>query len=119
VLAAAAYVLYARADTTNVGELSFRNELRIPPLAEPSVPEPGRKVFDLELQEGVSELLPGRQAETWGVNGTYLADAYVLELEVLGELVDPPGPGAVGAVGKPHGAAKVRAPGREIVGLRS
>jgi FtsP/CotA-like multicopper oxidase with cupredoxin domain len=73
VLVAGLYLLYARADTSNVGELSFRNELRIPPLAEPSVSEPGRKVFDLELREGLSELLPGRPAETWGANGTYLA----------------------------------------------
>lgn len=72
-LAAGFYVLYTRADTTNVGELSFRNELRIPPLAEPSVPEPGRKVFDLELREGLRELLPGKQTPTWGANGTYLA----------------------------------------------
>jgi FtsP/CotA-like multicopper oxidase with cupredoxin domain len=67
------YVLYARADTSNVGELSFRNELRIPPLAEPALSELGRKVFDLELQEGRTELLPGKRTETWGANGTYLA----------------------------------------------
>jgi FtsP/CotA-like multicopper oxidase with cupredoxin domain len=67
------YVLYSRADTSNAGELSFRNELRMPPLAEPVSSEPGRTVFDLELQEGRTELLPGKPAETWGANGTYLA----------------------------------------------
>jgi FtsP/CotA-like multicopper oxidase with cupredoxin domain len=72
-LIAGLYVLYVRADTSNVGELSFRNELRIPPLAEPTVSEPDRKVFDLELQQGVTELLPGTPTETWGANGTYLA----------------------------------------------
>jgi FtsP/CotA-like multicopper oxidase with cupredoxin domain len=73
IVAAGLYLLYVRADTSNVGELSFRNELRIPPLAEPAISEPGRRVFDLELQEGVSELLPGTRTETWGANGTYLA----------------------------------------------
>ena len=29
-------------------------------------------IFDLELQTGRSELLPGNQAETWGANGSYL-----------------------------------------------
>jgi FtsP/CotA-like multicopper oxidase with cupredoxin domain len=72
-LTAGLSVLYIRADTTNVGELSFRNELRIPPLAEPSFAEAGRKVFDLEVQEGLSELLPGTRTETWGANGTHLA----------------------------------------------
>jgi membrane-associated protein len=43
-----------------------------PPLAEPRLDANGRKVFDLRLQPGTSELLPGRPAETWGVNGAYL-----------------------------------------------
>src|ERR671914_1217238 len=57
---------------SNVVELSFAHELRIPPLAEPSVDEPGHKVFDLRLEEGDAELLPGKQTETWGANGPYL-----------------------------------------------
>jgi FtsP/CotA-like multicopper oxidase with cupredoxin domain len=72
-VAAGIYVLYTRADTTNVGELSFRKELRIPPLAEPTLSEPGRKVFDLTLEVGRTEFLPGKLTETWGANGTYLA----------------------------------------------
>ena len=64
--------MWSSAAQSNVGELSFANELRIPPLAEPSVDEPGRKVFDLRLEEGDAELLPGKQTETWGANGPYL-----------------------------------------------
>jgi FtsP/CotA-like multicopper oxidase with cupredoxin domain len=37
-----------------------------------AVAQPGRKTFELELQRGTSELLPGRPTETWGVNGDHL-----------------------------------------------
>jgi FtsP/CotA-like multicopper oxidase with cupredoxin domain len=64
-------VLYARADTSNLGTLEFENELEIPPLLAPRE-EHGRLVFDLELRTGRSELVPGQQAETWGADGSYL-----------------------------------------------
>jgi blue copper oxidase len=70
-LIAAGCGLYASADVSTVGELSFENELAIPPLLEPRE-EDGRKVFELTLEQGRAELLPGRPAETWGVNGAYL-----------------------------------------------
>jgi blue copper oxidase len=63
---------YGRADRSNVGELSFTNELAIPPLAEPTVDRDGRKVFDLRFRSGESRLVPGGPSETWGLNGTYL-----------------------------------------------
>ena len=72
-LAAAVFALYQSADESNVGELEFAQELRIPPLLEPRVVDDGRKVFDLELQEGETELLPGMMTKTWGANGPYLA----------------------------------------------
>jgi suppressor of ftsI len=65
-------LVYVRADTSNVGQLGFTQRLKIPLLAEPRLDADGRKVFDLRLQPGTSELLPGRRAETWGVNGAYL-----------------------------------------------
>ena len=65
-------IVYARASTSNVGQLGFTQPLKIPPLAEPRLDSDGRKVFDLRLQPGTSELLPGKPAETWGVNGAYL-----------------------------------------------
>jgi FtsP/CotA-like multicopper oxidase with cupredoxin domain len=65
--------LYSRADMSTVGELAFENELEIPPALEPRVEDDGRKVFDLELQAGTTELLPGKTSETWGANGPYLA----------------------------------------------
>ena len=61
--------IWSAAPQSNVGKLNFENALQIPPPAEPSIDEPGRKVFDLELQEGSAELLPGKRTETWGVNG--------------------------------------------------
>ncbi|HSK16532.1 MAG TPA: multicopper oxidase domain-containing protein [Gaiellaceae bacterium] len=70
-LAASACTLYSRADVNTVGDVSFENELAIPPLLEPRE-EDGRKIFDLALQQGRTELLPGKPAETWGVNGAHL-----------------------------------------------
>jgi FtsP/CotA-like multicopper oxidase with cupredoxin domain len=70
-LAASACTLYSRADVNTAGDVSFENELAIPPLLEPQEKD-GRKIFDLTLQQGRAELLPGKPAETWGVNGAYL-----------------------------------------------
>jgi blue copper oxidase len=64
--------LYSRADASTVGELAFRQELKIPALLEPRVDESGRKVFALDVREGTSELILGRETETWGANGSYL-----------------------------------------------
>jgi FtsP/CotA-like multicopper oxidase with cupredoxin domain len=71
-LAGLAAWLWSRADISNVGQLRFQNELRIPPLLEPRVDAAGRKVFDLRLQQGTSELLAGKRTQTWGANGAYL-----------------------------------------------
>jgi len=70
-LVAYAASVYSRADVSTVGTVRFENELTIPPLLEPGEQD-GRKVFDLSLQQGRAELLPGKPAETWGVNGPYL-----------------------------------------------
>jgi FtsP/CotA-like multicopper oxidase with cupredoxin domain len=70
-LAGTGCALYSRAQVSTVGDLAFENELKIPPLLEPQE-EDGRKIFDLTLQQGRAELLPGKPAETWGVNGAYL-----------------------------------------------
>jgi FtsP/CotA-like multicopper oxidase with cupredoxin domain len=71
-LAVAAVVVYSRADVSTVGELSFSQRLRVPPLLEPPPDSSGRKVFDLTLEQGQTELLPGEPTDTWGVNGAYL-----------------------------------------------
>jgi FtsP/CotA-like multicopper oxidase with cupredoxin domain len=65
-------IMLLRAQTTTAGALDFEQPLRIPPLLEPRTDPAGRKVFDLRLQSGRTELLPGRPAETWGVNGPHL-----------------------------------------------
>ncbi|HEY9376131.1 MAG TPA: multicopper oxidase domain-containing protein, partial [Jiangellaceae bacterium] len=64
--------LWSRADVSTIGQLSFSNPLKIPPLLHPRVDGTGQKVFELRLQQGASELLPGKPTETWGVNGAYL-----------------------------------------------
>jgi len=72
VLVGAASWIYVQAYQTNVGDLAFRNPLKIPPLLEPTTDAQGRKRFTLTLQAGSTELLPGKKTETWGFNGTYL-----------------------------------------------
>jgi FtsP/CotA-like multicopper oxidase with cupredoxin domain len=92
-LVAAGCALYSSAQGSTVGELAFENELAIPPLLEPQE-EDGRKVFDLTLQQGRAELLPGKPAETWGVNGAYLGPTLRaergdhVELRVRNELLE-------------------------------
>lgn len=71
-LALAGAWVWRSAGTDTVGQVRFERALRIPPLAEPRVARDGRKVFDLRLQTGRSELLPGTRTSTWGVNGAYL-----------------------------------------------
>ena len=58
--------------TTNVGKLAFQNELKIPPLLEPTVGPDGTKHFTLTMQSGTTEFLEGKQTPTWGINGSYL-----------------------------------------------
>jgi blue copper oxidase len=64
--------VYASADRSNVGELSFANPLAIPPLPEPTVDDDGRKVFDLRFQAGESQFVDDGPTPTWGLNGDYL-----------------------------------------------
>jgi FtsP/CotA-like multicopper oxidase with cupredoxin domain len=71
-LVGAGFWFYSAAETDRTGERTFDNELRIPPLLEPRPDAHGRKVFDLSLKRGETEFLPGKPAETWGVNGDYL-----------------------------------------------
>lgn len=68
-LVAGAWMLFGPTDT--VGEVDFDTELVIPPLAESTVDEQGRRVFDLTSQEGSLDLSEG-SVQTWGFNGDYL-----------------------------------------------
>ncbi|MFC0114690.1 multicopper oxidase family protein [Kibdelosporangium aridum] len=56
----------------NAGALAFTNPLHIPPVLDPAPGPDGVKRFGLRLQEGTAELLPGKPASTWGINGDYL-----------------------------------------------
>ncbi|MDQ3539946.1 MAG: multicopper oxidase domain-containing protein, partial [Chloroflexota bacterium] len=60
-------------DWSNAGDLSFANPLNIPPLADAAVDADGRLVWDLTIQTGASDLLPGALTETWGIDGPLLA----------------------------------------------
>jgi FtsP/CotA-like multicopper oxidase with cupredoxin domain len=53
------------------GAADFVNPLAIPPLA-PSTVQAGQRIFDLVAQAGVSQILPGRETQTWGFNGAML-----------------------------------------------
>ena len=64
--------LYARADISNAGDLSFRNPLRIPELDRGERGDDGVVRFDLEVRAGETSILPGGPTATWGVNGTHL-----------------------------------------------
>jgi FtsP/CotA-like multicopper oxidase with cupredoxin domain len=64
--------LWLGADVDTVGDRRFERRLRIPPLLEPHVDRVGRKVFDLGLRRGRTELLPGTTTATWGINGPHL-----------------------------------------------
>lgn len=68
----AAAVLALGGGTSTVGTLDFARELRIPPLLEPRTDGAGRKVFDLQMQAGTSELVAGRRTPTRGFNGPQL-----------------------------------------------
>jgi blue copper oxidase len=94
-LAGLAAWFWFQADTSNVGQLGFANQLKIPPLLEPRVDEVGHKVFDLRLQQGTSELLAGKPTRTWGANGTYLGPTIratsgdQVEMRVRNDLPEP------------------------------
>ncbi|MFI6316472.1 multicopper oxidase family protein [Nonomuraea sp. NPDC050556] len=64
--------LWAGADTSTAGKVSFVNRLAIPPLAASRRDAAGRRVFDLRAQRGKSSFLPGPATPTWGFNGDYL-----------------------------------------------
>lgn len=56
----------------NAGTVRFTRRLRIPPVLDPRPGADGVKRFRLRLRPGQTELLPGKTARTWGINGDYL-----------------------------------------------
>ena len=65
-------VVWAARTVSTVGDLDFRNALRIPPLAERDVEPDGTVRFSLDLAPGRTEFLEGKRTPTWGFDGTYL-----------------------------------------------
>lgn len=63
---------FVSADVDTVGEVDFDRPLAIPPLAPSRVDEEGRRVFDLTMERGSTDLGRADLTETWGVNGSYL-----------------------------------------------
>lgn len=66
------YLKYRDAKQTNLGDLSFKNKLAIPPLVQPDIDSTGAKHFKLTLQTGTSTFVDEREIKTWGINGSYL-----------------------------------------------
>ncbi|MFF0744421.1 multicopper oxidase family protein [Streptomyces sp. NPDC004111] len=64
--------VWTGAEISTVGTTDFRNELKVPPLAASVVDKDGTRVFDLRMQAGTTEFLPGTKTPTWGFNGSYL-----------------------------------------------
>ncbi|MEU3341143.1 multicopper oxidase domain-containing protein [Streptomyces sp. NPDC006668] len=64
---------YQSRKRSNVGQLSFRNRLRVPGLLDPRPSADGSRHYTLTLAAGTSHLLPGKRTPTWGANGPYLA----------------------------------------------
>lgn len=74
VVVVAGWVAWAYTSTleTRLDGAGFDQPLAVPPLLEGDRDADGRLVFDLRLQEGETELLPGVTTPTWGANGSYL-----------------------------------------------
>ncbi len=64
--------IWVTADKTNVGRVTFDQALHIPELLAPPIDADGVRGFEVSLQEGTAEFLPGNPANTWGINGPYL-----------------------------------------------
>ncbi|WP_374999584.1 multicopper oxidase family protein [Aeromicrobium sp. CTD01-1L150] len=60
----------ARVDT--VGAVDFERPLDVPPLAASRLDADGTRVFELQMQQGSSDLGQGRETPTWGINGDHL-----------------------------------------------
>lgn len=60
--------VYMTSDVSNRETVRFETPLNVPPMID----HEGDASIDLELREGRAELLPGKPAETWGINGDYL-----------------------------------------------
>ncbi|MFJ2739069.1 multicopper oxidase family protein [Streptomyces sp. NPDC087440] len=60
------------AEVSTVGQVSFRNALKVPPLAPSTVEKDGTRVFSLRMQAGTTEFQPGLRTPPWGFNGSYL-----------------------------------------------
>ena len=58
---------------SNIGEVELETPLFIPPLLDPEPDGDGRKVFDLTIQTGETQIVDAGVSETWGINGAFLA----------------------------------------------
>lgn len=57
---------------STVGVVDFDTPLAVPPLAESTIDDRDRRVFDLTAREGSSGFLTGEETTTWGFNEPYL-----------------------------------------------
>ncbi|QYG93725.1 multicopper oxidase domain-containing protein [Iamia sp. SCSIO 61187] len=70
-VAVVVYRVWDSREVSTVGELSFANDLAIPPLDEGTI-EDGRRVFSLTAAASTSSFKPGLSTPTLGYDGPYL-----------------------------------------------
>lgn len=71
--------LFGGATVSTIGAVDFSRPLAIPPLAESTVDESGKRTFDLTAQSATTEFVEGVETSTWGFNQNYLGPTLVAE----------------------------------------
>lgn len=80
---------------STVGQVAFERPLAIPPLAESTIDEQGRRVFSLTAQAGSTEFVDDVSTPTAGYNGTHLGPTLVaargeeVVVDIANELDEP------------------------------
>lgn len=87
--------LFGGTIVSTVGQVDFDRPLAIPPLAESTIDDEGRRVFSLTAQAGTTQLLDGLATPTAGYNGTHLGPTLVaargeeVVVDITNELDEP------------------------------
>ena len=87
--------LFGGTVVSTVGQVAFDTPLAIPPLAESTIDEQGRRVFSLTAQAGSTEFVDGVASPTAGYNGAHLGPTLVaargdeVVIDISNELDEP------------------------------
>lgn len=66
------FMVFRDAKVDTVGVVDFDRPLAIPEIAPSTVAADGTRVFDLDIQEGETDLGKSEPTRTWGINGPFL-----------------------------------------------